>query len=135
MDYDLWLRIGVAHPIVRVEEVMAFYRYHGGEQITSKEWRQARNVWGVKKKFVSDHPELVAGISSHRLRELVDGALLKRAYRAYWHRDLKSAQRIFRMAFPTRCWKLKDLRYMLPALMLPEAVYIRLIGAADKRSD
>lgn len=134
MDYDLWLRIGVSHQIVRFEEVMAFYRHHGGGQITSNEWRQARNVRDVKRRFVAAQPELVGGLSSAKLSELIDGALLKRGFRAYWRRDLVSAQRIFRTAFPTRCWKLKDLRYMLPALILPEALYIRFIGARDKRS-
>lgn len=132
MDYDLWLRIGVAYPIVLVEEVMAFYRHHGGGQITSKEWRQARNVWDVKKKFVVNHPELIARLSAERLRELTDGALLIRGFRAYWRRDLISAYRIFRMVFPTFCWKLKDFPYMLPALILPETLYIKLIGAIDK---
>ena len=49
MDYDLWLRIGANRPIVRVEKVMAFYRHHRQGQITSTQWRQARNVWLVKK--------------------------------------------------------------------------------------
>lgn len=134
MDYDLWLRIAVARPIVLVEEVLAFYRHHGVGQITSNEWRQARNVRDVKKKFVADHPELVAHLSSQRLRELIDGALLKRAYNAYWRRDLVSAQKIFRMAFPTGCWHLKDLRYMLPALVLPTALYVKFIAASDRRA-
>ncbi|ALP54078.1 hypothetical protein Tel_13575 [Candidatus Tenderia electrophaga] len=133
MDYDLWLRIAVARPIVLVEEVLAFYRHHGVGQITSNEWRQARNVRDVKKKFVANHPELVVHLSAGRLRELIDGALLKRAYNAYWRRDLVSAQKIFRMVFPMRCWQLKDLRYILPALLLPEALYPRFIAALDRR--
>ena len=134
MDYDLWLRIGIIHPIVRVEEVLAFYRHHGGGQITSKEWLQARNVRDVKKKFIALHPEAVAHISPARLHELIDGAFLQRGYRAYWRRDLVSAQRIFRLAFPTWCWKVKDLRYMLPALVLPEVLYAKVINVIDTRS-
>ena len=52
MDYDLWLRIGAVHPIVRVPEVLAFYRFHTSGQITSTQWRQAENTWRVKKRFV-----------------------------------------------------------------------------------
>jgi glycosyltransferase involved in cell wall biosynthesis len=131
MDYDLWLRLAVARTIVRVPEVLAFYRFHGTGQISSKEWVQARNVWLVKKKFVREHPEVIARLPGKRLRELIDGGLASRAYRAYWRRDLVSAHRIFRMLLRTGYWTLKDLRYVLPAL-LPEAAYRGLISLADR---
>ncbi len=130
MDYDLWLRIGLAHPIVRVPEVLAFYRHHDRGQIVSTQWRQARNVWLVKKRFVREHPERVAGLDARRLRDHIDGALLRRGYDNYWRRDLVSAQRIFRQVLRTRAWGLKDLRYLLPAL-LPQRLYQRLIRLAD----
>jgi glycosyltransferase involved in cell wall biosynthesis len=133
MDYDLWLRIGASRPIVRVPEVLAYYRFHPGGQITSKQWRQAENVWLVKKKFVAASPQLVARFSRQRLRELIDGALLRRGYDCYWRRDLVSARRIFRRSLQTGGWKLKDLKYLLPAL-LPEGFYLSLIGRADGRA-
>lgn len=133
MDYDLWLRIGAARPIVRVPEVLAYYRFHPGGQITSKQWRQAENVWLVKKKFVAAAPRLVARFSRQRLEELIDGALLRRGYDCYWRRDLVSARRIFRRSIRAGGWKLKDLKYLLPAL-LPEGLYLRLIGRADGRN-
>jgi glycosyltransferase involved in cell wall biosynthesis len=126
MDYDLWLRIAVARPIVLVPEVMAFYRHHDSSQITSKQWRQARNVWRVKRHFVARHPELLSGLSKNRLRDLVDGGLLRRGYDAFWKRDLVSAQRIFRMVLRTGYWKMRDLRYLLPAL-LPEKWFQSLV--------
>ncbi len=132
MDYDLWLRIGAGRPIVRVEKVMAFYRHHIEGQITSTQWRQARNVWLVKKKFVESYPALVAGIPAKSLTELVDGALLQRGFDAYWKRDLVSAQKIFRLALRAGGWRAKDLKYLLPAL-LPESLYCNIIGQADKR--
>ena len=132
MDYDLWLRIGAAHAIVRVPEVLAYYRFHSGGQITSKQWRQAENVWLVKKKFVDASPDLVTRFSPDQLRELIDGALLRRGYDCYWRRDLVSARRIFRKALRTGGWKLKDLRYLLPAL-LPEGPYQSLIALAERR--
>ena len=60
MDYDLWLRIGAKQPIIRVSEVMAFYRHHEQGQITSTQWRQAYNTWMVKKKFIKANPEMVS---------------------------------------------------------------------------
>ena len=132
MDYDLWLRIGTAHAIVRVPEVLAFYRHHDRGQITSKQWRQAENVWLVKKKFVAASPALVARIARPRLKELIDGSFLRRGYDCYWRRDLVSARRIFRRSLRTGGWKLKDLKYLLPAL-LPEAPYLAVIGRADRR--
>lgn len=131
MDYDLWLRIGATQRIVRVPEVLAFYRFHPGGQITSKQWRQAENVWLVKRKFCSASPKLVARLPRARLRELVDGALLRRGYDCYWRRDLVSARRIFRKALRAGGWKLRDLRYLLPAL-LPERSYVSLIAQADR---
>ena len=58
MDYDLWLRIGLTQPIVRVPEVLAFYRFHQSGQITSSQWRQAQNTWLVKRRFLALHPDL-----------------------------------------------------------------------------
>ncbi len=130
MDYDLWLRIGASRPIVRVPEVLAYYRFHAGGQITSKQWRQAENVWLVKKKFVAAAPQLVSRFSRQRLEELIDGALLRRGYDCYWRRDLVSARRIFRRSLQAGGWKLKDLKYLLPAL-LPEGPYLSLIDRAD----
>jgi glycosyltransferase involved in cell wall biosynthesis len=132
MDYDLWLRIGASRPIVRVPEVLAYYRFHPGGQITSMQWRQAENVWLVKKKFVAAAPKLVARFSRERLEELIDGALLRRGYDCYWRRDLVSARRIFRRSLQAGGWKLKDLKYLLPAL-LPEGPYLSLIDRADGR--
>lgn len=131
MDYDFWLRIGMAHPIVLVPEVMAFYRHHQQGQIISKQWRQAENVWTVKKTFARQCPDLVTDLSDKKLQSLIDGGLLRRAYDNYWRRDLVSARRIFRLALRTGSWGAKDLRYLLPAL-LPERLYLALIGLAER---
>ena len=132
MDYDLWLRIGSIHPIVRVPEVLAFYRFHTAGQITSTQWRQAENTWRVKKRFLSDHPELAARIASDKLTDLVDGGLLRRGYDLYWKRDLVSAQKVFRLALTAGRWRLADLKHLLPAL-LPSKLYRALVGRVDRR--
>ncbi len=134
MDYDIWLRIGMAHPIVLVPEVMAFYRHHQEGQIISKQWRQAQNVWTVKKTFARQCPDLVTDLSDKKLQSLIDGGLLRRGYDNYWRRDLVSAQRIFRLVLRTGSWGAKDLRYLLPAL-LPERLYLALIGLAEHSKD
>ena len=131
MDYDFWLRIGMAHSIILVPEVMAFYRHHQQGQIISKQWRQAQNTWTVKKTFVRDCPDLVSDLGEEKLRTLIDGGLLQRGYDNYWRRDLISARRIFRTVLRTGGWGAKDLRYLLPAL-LPEKPYLALIGLTDR---
>ncbi len=131
MDYDLWLRIAVARPIRLVPEVLAFYRHHESGQITSTQWRQARNSWLVKRKFVRQHPQQVTHLSPPELRELIDGGLLRRGYDNFWRRDLESAQRIFRMSLLKGGWRAKDLRYLLPSL-LPAPVFRRLVQGRDR---
>lgn len=131
MDYDLWLRVGTAHPIVRVPEVLAYYRHHDTGQITSTQWVQACNVWLVKKRFVQAHPDRVAHLSREALRDLVDGGLLRRGYDLYWRRDLASARRVFRRVLATRGWRPRDLRYLIPAL-LPERLFVGLVRLADR---
>jgi glycosyltransferase involved in cell wall biosynthesis len=131
MDYDLWLRIAVARPIRLVPEVLAFYRHHQSGQITSTQWRQARNSWLVKRKFVRQHPQLVRHLSRGALKDLIDGSLLRRGYDNFWRRDLESAQRIFRMSLVKGGWRAKDLVYLLPSL-LPPALYRKVVLSRDR---
>lgn len=131
MDYDLWLRIAVARPIRLVHEVLAFYRHHQSGQITSTQWRQARNSWLVKRKFVREHPNQVRHLSRGQLRELIDVSLLNRGYDNFWRRDVESAQRIFRMSLVTGGWRAKDLVYLIPAL-LPPKIYRKLVQSRDR---
>ena len=89
MDYDLWLRL-YAHTqkIVRVPEVMAFYRWHDKGQISKTRWKQVLDALQVRRDFVAHHPERVAHLPKGRVIELSDGFLLREAYRAYWQRNL-----------------------------------------------
>jgi len=130
MDYDLWLRIGTSRHIERVNETLAFYRHHSEEQITSKKWEQARNVWLIKQSFIKKNPDLVSDIIPSTLKELVDGELLHRAYETYWRRDLVSARKIFRMVLWTGSWGFKDVKYIIPSL-LPEYLYTKIIKKID----
>ncbi|MDD5405238.1 MAG: glycosyltransferase [Sulfuricella sp.] len=131
MDYDLWLRL-YAHTqeLVRVPEVLAFYRWHDKGQISRTKWKQVLNALRVRRDFVAHHPERVAHLPESKVLELTDGYLLREAYKAYWQRNLLDAQKLFRRAFMQGLWKVGDLKYLLPAL-LPGALFQWLVGRAD----
>lgn len=133
-DFDLWLRVALTRPIVRVPEVLAFYRFHPG-QMTRNQARIALTHYQVQKKFLLAHAD-VPGLNDPRLqRELTSGELLKRGYRAYWARNLADARPIFRQVMRDGYGKLSDWKYMLPAL-LPESWHewlIRRIGNDDRQ--
>ena len=132
MDYDLWLRIGVGNSIVLVPEAMAFYRHKVSGQISSKQWVQAENSWLVKRKFVRNHPDLVTHLGRDKLRQLIDGGLLRRGYQAYWRGDLVTSWHVFRKVLRHGGWKLTDLKHLLPA-MLPERIYLKMVHALSSR--
>jgi glycosyltransferase involved in cell wall biosynthesis len=134
MDYDLWLRV-LAHTrkIVRVPAVLAFYRWHSHGQISKVKWRQVQDARSVRLDFLHRHPELTAHLPVSTVRDLTDGVLLREGYRAYWKRDLDSAQPLFRAALSTGAWQVKDLRYVLPSLF-PAPLYRRLIAMVDRSS-
>jgi glycosyltransferase involved in cell wall biosynthesis len=131
MDYDLWLRI-LAHTsnIVLVPEVLAYYRWHGQGQISTTRWKQVLDAVQVRRDFITRHPDMIKHLSSETLYQLVDGQLLREAYRTYWSRDLVTAQKLFRAAFARRAWHVKDLKYLLPAL-LPSRLFQGIVGLAS----
>jgi len=135
MDFDLWLRIaGHTQRIVRVPAVLAYYRWHGNGQISSVRWRQVVDAWRVRRDFVRFEPRAVAHLDRRQLRALVHGDLLRRAYTAYWRRDFDSATPLFRLALATGCWRLPDLKYLLPAC-LPARLYRALLQRHDRRTE
>jgi len=131
MDYDLWLRI-LAHTanMVRVPEVMAYYRWHGDGQISATRWKQVLDALQIRRDFVAQHPDMVKHLSSESLYTLIDGQLLNEAYRTYWSRDLVNAQKLFREAFAQHVWHARDLKYVLPAL-LPPKIFRGLVSLAS----
>ena len=131
-DYDLWLRLTFTRPIVRVAQVLAYYRHHKPLADSDKRGRDAEWLRRIKKAFIAAHPSEVADIPREVLRDCVDGGFMRRGYQCYWNRELRSARRIFRTAFLAGAFTRKDLRYVLPAL-LPESAYLSLITRADGR--
>ena len=104
---------------------MAFYRWHGGGQISKTRWKQ---VPDALRCGATSSPYLRAGRPSarRRLAELTDGYLLREAYRAYWRRDLDDAV-LLRAALREGAWRLRDLGHILPA-PLPAPLFRRLVG-------
>lgn len=132
MDYDFWLRaLALTRNIVRVPEVLAFYRWHDAGQISAVKWRQVLDALAVQQDFVRANPKLVAHLSDQRLRELTEGRVVQQAYRALWKRDLQSAHKLFRHVALARSFGLKELWYVASAL-LPFGAYRWLVALADR---
>ena len=135
MDYDFWLRaLALTRNIVRVPEVLAYYRWHGPSQISAVKWRQVLDALAVQHDFVRTNPQLVAHLPARRLRELTEGQVVKQAYRALWKRDIASAHKLFRHVAVARSFGFKELRHVLSAL-LPFPAYrwlVRLAGRNDR---
>ena len=131
MDYDFWLRaLAVTRRIVRVPEVLAFYRWHGAGQVSAVKWRQVLDALEAQHSFIREHPELVAHLPSERLQDLTEGQVLRQAYRAVWKRDLVSSQRLFRHVARARAFKWRDLPHVASAC-LPATLYARVIALRD----
>jgi glycosyltransferase involved in cell wall biosynthesis len=128
-DFDLWLRIALNQPIVRVPEVLAYYRFHPG-QMTRNEAKNALMHYQVQQDFLCNHGDQLK-LAYPNIRALMTGELLKRGYRAYWSRNLTDARRIFRRVMLDRYGSLNDWKYMLPA-WLPEALHQWLIRRVGK---
>jgi glycosyltransferase involved in cell wall biosynthesis len=133
MDYDFWLRV-LAHTrrIKLVPEVLAFYRWHGSGQVSAVKWRQVLDALTAQKDFIAANPALVRHLPATKVRDLTEGQVLRQAYRAFWKRDLPSAQKLFRHVILAGSYKLGDLRHLLPAL-LPMSAYARLIWFLDNK--
>lgn len=130
MDYDLWLRLGTLHPLVRVPRVLAYYHHHGGEQITRNRARIAINHWRAQRKYLRTNPDVIDALGKSRVRQLTTGELLQRGYASYWKRDLPAAWQIFRQVMRTGYGSRRDWKYLLPAL-LPLGLYQALIARMD----
>lgn len=134
MDYDFWLRaLGEGARIKRVPEVLAYYRWHNLGQVSAVKWRQVLDALDAQQAFIRDYPKRVAHLSAEQLRDLTEGHVLRQAYRAFWRRDLRSAQKLFRHAAAKGSYRPGDLRHVLIAL-LPYALYSGVVQLADRRS-
>lgn len=134
MDYDFWLRaLATTRNIVRVPEVLAFYRWHGQGQVSAVKWRQVLDALTAQKDFIKANPHLVAHLAPARLRDLTEGQVLRQAYRAFWKRDLVTAQKLFRHVAMAGAFKLSDVRHVVTAFILPPSLYRWLVSAMERK--
>ena len=132
MDYDFWLRaLALTRRLVRVPEVLAYYRWHSAGQVSALKWRQVLDALMAQKDFIAANPGLVAHLSEPRLKELTEGQVMRQAYRAFWKRDLVSSQRLFRHAAIAGAYRVGDLRQIAAAL-LPMTAYRWLVRLGDR---
>lgn len=133
MDYDLWLRMLATCPtVVRVPEILAFYRHYPRGSMRIPRWRQVLDALAVREGFIHHHPEQVSHLSAESLRDLLYGGLLEEAYRCHWRRDTDSSQRLFRRAARKIRWRGRDAKYLL-ASFLPDRLFDALIRFVDAR--
>jgi glycosyltransferase involved in cell wall biosynthesis len=133
MDHDLWLRMLARQPrLVRVPEVLAFYRRYPRGDAHIPRWQQVFDAVAVRRDFARHHPELVAPISPDRLNDLIYDPLLREAYRCHWRNDAESARRLFRRAFRKADWKAGDLKHLVASL-LPAPLYRNLVDLVTRR--
>lgn len=131
-DFALWLRLATTAPIVRVPKVLAYYHFHGGNQLTQNRVQMALSHLKVQHDYAQEHPQIATVLGRIRLRELTLGHLLERGYLTYWERDLPAARAIFREVMRHGYGTRKDWLYMLPSL-LPLLLHRTLIDWADRR--
>jgi glycosyltransferase involved in cell wall biosynthesis len=130
-DFALWVEIATAARLVRVPEVLAYYRHHGGSQMTARRAVVALSHWRVQQDFLRRHPERGEAWGRRLSRRLTHGELLRRGYESYWRRDLPAARAIFRRVMASGFGAPRDWIYMLPSL-LPLPVHRFLVGLADR---
>lgn len=133
MDYDLWLRMLATQPaVVRVPDVLAFYRRYPRGDAHIPRWRQIFDAINVRENFVRYHRAQIAHLSRSEIDALVYGPLLPEAYRCHWLRDTDSSRRLFRRAFRKADWHARDAKYMM-ASFLPASAFESLIRFVDTR--
>lgn len=131
-DYELWLRLGCEHRLLRVPRVLAYYHHHTvGPRLTDDRARAALNHLRVQQNFLRSHPEIATQLGRRRVRDLTLGPLLRRGFEAYWRRDLSTARTIFRAVAQRGYGSPKDWLYMLPA-WLPESWHRALLRRRDQ---
>ncbi len=130
-DFDLWLRIGSFNKIVLVPEVLAFYQHNQGTQTTSNRLKIALDHALVQRIFFKSNRDIKSNFGRRKVRDIIEGELLHRAYVSYWERDLKTAHALFRKVFFRLFFNISDLRYIIPSL-LPFFLFRRLVHLFEK---
>lgn len=131
-DFALWIHAATRHPLVRVPEVLAFYRFHGN-QMTNNRSRIALSRYEVQRAYFRENPESALLLGKKKVLTITLGELLKLGYTCYWRRDLPAARIIFRKVMSKGYGRIKDWKYMLPSL-LPLPLHQWLIQLRKNKS-
>lgn len=132
MDYDFWLRaIALTRRIVRVPEVLAYYRWHDAGQISSIKSRQVLDALEAQRAFIHSNPQLVRHLPSSQIHALTEGRVKELAYQALWKRDLASSHCLFRHVAKARSFGIGELPHVAGAL-LPLGAYRWLVEFTDR---
>lgn len=124
-DYDLWLRLTMERPIIRVPESLAYYRWHKPLHETDKRAVDAEYIRRIKHDYLSSHPEIRRMLSVPVIRDCIEGGFIRRGRQCLMRGEYKSAQRIFRRVWQEKTYGLRDLPYVMTAL-LPEPLFRQL---------
>jgi glycosyltransferase involved in cell wall biosynthesis len=116
-DFAFWIRAATLHRLVRVPEVLAFYRHHDGVQMSKNRALVAQNHWLIQRDFLAQNPAIIGQLGFRHIRRITHGELLKRGYACYWDRDMDAARSIFKIIMRVGYGSLRDWKYMLPALL------------------
>jgi len=122
------------HRIVRVPEVLAFYRHHDGTRATRDRLRMALNHLGAQLAFLRGNPLVRRRLGRRGARDSTLGELLKRGNECYWQGDLDSARAIFRRVMRSGYGAPSDWKRMLPAL-LPAGLHRFLLKRRTSTND
>ena len=124
-DFDFWLKTALDAKLMRVPEVLAFYRHHPG-QMTKRRAENALYQLHVQQRFFQGHPAVRKALGRNTTRRIQFGELRKKAFECYWDRDLDCARTLFRQMIRAAYGHLADWKYMLPAL-LPLSLHKQVI--------
>lgn len=124
-DFALWIRTAPFARLVRVPEVLAFYRFHEG-QMTRNRALVALSHFRVQMEYLAQHPDIAARFDAAELQRMTVGELAQRGFVAYWANDLAATHEIFRAALRHGYRAPDKLKYLLPTL-LPRSAYVRLV--------
>ncbi len=116
-DYLLWMEVAAQGPIVRVQEVLAFYHHHEGPQATDNRALAALDTLKAKQIFTARHPDLVRKVGRTQVNAAVWTPVINQASELYWGGNLEGARPLFRRALLAGQGSMKDKVRMLPSLL------------------
>lgn len=130
-DYLLWMEVSAMGAIIRVPEVLAQYRHHGGAQATHNRTLAVLDTFRAKQILMRKHPEVATSLGHDQVEMLTWSKLVDEGIALHWKSDIESARPIFRKALFAGKGTLSDKLRMLPSL-LPLSMHRALLNIKNK---